>query len=702
MGLFLSVAYFSAQAPLLVWHILKSFIGIPPKETQYSFEFGGHHEGEGRPHRSNDGIPALISSTSTKSATCYEVLQDAVKKYGGDQCLGSRPLLQTVSKDRTYTEGGRQVTKKWTFFEMGKYRWLSYRDVLERVDNLGRGLVSLGLEPGNSRIAIHLETCPEWVLTAHACFSQSLTASTIYATLGEAGLVHIINEGQIPLLVTDADYLPVMARLVPKCPTLKFVVYVSTASQENIAALNNQGVSTYAFTELEQRGAGVRESVKPYPAKNGDVALVMYTSGTTGAPKGVMLTHANMVAMLGATESIVKPMGIGRTDAYVAYLPLAHVLEFILEHLMMFNGVPVGFGNPRTLTKESMHNCLGDLEELRPTLMAGVPRVWDKVRKEVLDQISKRPAWQQKLAAFFFAAKRLCLEAGVNTDLLDRVFFNNIRKAVGGRTRIILSGAAPLSSEAHWFLRAALSPIVLQGYGLTETTGFSTVMRHDQLTTGTVGAPAGTVEIKLVDAPELGYTSEDQPLPRGEVWIRGSTVTLGYFRNEEKTREAYHDGWFATGDIGQWNRDGTLSLIDRLKNLIKLSNGEYIAPERLESLFALSPYVDTIMVHADPTRDYAVALIVPARKQLLDWARKEGIEKSYEELCLTKEAEKEVHASLEVVARRENLAHADRPKRVLLLSDPWTSDNDMLTVTSKLKRASVAKRFAKEITKLYD
>jgi len=293
------------------------------------------------------------------------------------------------------------------------------------------------------------------------------------------------------------------------------------------------------------------------------------------------------------------------------------------------------------------------------------------------------------------------LKEGRKTPIFDALIFKNFSKQTGGRVRLMVSGGAPLSAHTHDFLRIAFSCPVLQGYGLTEVCGLGCCLPIEHTATERVGAPLPACEIKLVDAPALGYTSKDKPYPRGEVWFRGGIVTQGYYKLPEKTKEDFHDGWFATGDIGEWLEDGTLALIDRKKNLVKLSHGEYIAVEKLESKYHNSQFVENVCVYADGLRDYPIAIVRPNEANLIKWATERGITDSFHALVERKDVKAAVLESLQQIAKSANLKEIEVVKNVHLVSDEWTPENEMLTAALKLKRQSVIPKYRKEIDALY-
>ena len=285
---------------------------------------------------------------------------------------------------------------------------------------------------------------------------------------------------------------------------------------------------------------------------------------------------------------------VGADDRLLAYLPLAHIFEYTIEHAFMYWGMTLGYGSPRTLTDSSVRNCMGDIREFRPSLLVGVPAVWELIKKGVVAKLDSASILQRNLFWAAFATKDAMLAygvpgAGAVSNLLDQYVFRKIKEATGGRLKLCLYGGGPISKETHRFISIAICPL-LHGYGLTETCAMGAFTRPGNFTWDSLGDIPPCIEMKLVDFPEAGYLTSNI-LPQGEIWIRGDCVFGGYLENEIETRESItEDGWFKTGDIGEFDANGHVRLIDRKKNLVKTLNGEYIALEKV----SFRPYVTAI------------------------------------------------------------------------------------------------------------
>lgn len=407
---------------------------------------------------------------------------------------------------------------------------------------------------------------------------------------------------------------------------------------------------------------------------------------------------------------------LGPKDVYLAYLPLAHVLELAAECTMCAVGASIGYGTPLTLTDTSnkiKKGTRGDASELKPTLMTAVPAILDRVRDGVRKTVDAKGGLAKKLFDIAYERRLAAMEGswlgawGLEKLLWDALVFKRIQAILGGHVRDMLSGGAPLSGDTQRFINICMGTPIGQGYGLTETCAGATFSEWDDTTVGRVGPPIPNCYIKLINWEEGGYTIMDSPMPRGEIVIGGPSVTLGYFQNQAKTDEVYkvdENGmrWFYTGDIGQFHPDGCLEIVDRKKDIVKLQHGEYVSLGKVEAILVVSPYVENIMLHADPFHSYVVALIVASQTALENWAKKEGIQYTdIADLCQKQEAVKEVLLSLQKVGKSAKLERIEIPTKIKLLSEPWTPESGLVTAALKLKRENLKKRFAEDLKALY-
>jgi long-chain acyl-CoA synthetase len=544
---------------------------------------------------------------------------------------------------------------------------------------------------------------------------------TVYASLGDEALIAAINETQVSVMLVNERALNKFVKVIqPKCPSLKYLIYCTNFHSDeseqrkidyNVQSLQKVGVKSIQFEEVERLGQQLSSSQVPAVKEKAtpeSIALIMYTSGTTGEPKGVIILHRNILA---STVALNVAIGDDKTIAavYIAYLPMAHILELVAEHAMFLRGGTIAYGTPRTLTERGA-KPIGDIAAIRPGVMVGVPRVYDTVKKGALERINSGSPIVKWLFESAFKARKAALYAGRDTPLWNALVFNKFKGLMGGRMCLMVSGGAPLSIESQEFMRICFGCSVIQGYGLTETcasgciqSGYHPFKGHN------VGPPVPCCEVKLVSVPELNYTVQDKPLPRGEVLIRGTNITSGYFKRPEITKEVFQeDGWFTTGDIGQLNMNGTFTLIDRKKNLVKLAHGEYIALERLESIYGNSPFISPngIFVYADSFQDFPVAIALLQISYVRKWVKDNNLEskinvEDVDAICNNEIIHDVVFNDLKRVGKEGGLKKFEFINDVALVNDIWTPENGMLTAAMKLKRPNLVQKYGKILDRLY-
>ncbi|XP_070427220.1 long-chain-fatty-acid--CoA ligase 6 isoform X6 [Equus przewalskii] len=462
--------------------------------------------------------------------------------------------------------------------------------------------------------------------------------------------------------------------------------------QHNCKACTDQFIGVFAQNRPED--CGQRNHRVPVPPKPSDLSIVCFTSGTTGNPKGAMLTHGNVVAdfsgFLKVTEKVIFPR---QDDVLISFLPLAHMFERVIQSVVYCHGGRVGFfqGDIRLLSD--------DMKALCPTIFPVVPRLLNRMYDKIFCQ-ADTPVKRWFLE---FAAKRKQAEvrSGIirNDSIWDELFFNKIQASLGGCVRMIVTGAAPASPTVLGFLRAALGCQVYEGYGQTECTAGCTFTTPGDWTSGHVGAPLPCNHIKLVDIEELNYwTCKGE----GEICVKGPNVFKGYLKDPDRTKEALDsDGWLHTGDIGKWLPAGTLKIIDRKKHIFKLAQGEYVAPEKIENIYIRSEPVAQIYVHGDSLKAFLVGIVVPDPEVMPSWAQKRGIEGTYVELCTNRELKKAILEDMVSLGKEGGLHSFEQVKAIHIHSDMFSVQNGLLTPTLKAKRPELREYFKKQIEDLY-
>jgi long-chain acyl-CoA synthetase len=647
-----------------------------------SYEVGPAKSGEGAVRRKL-GVKELATGPFPGVTTLYENFQRGVEKFGDKNCLGTRSFEKNGTR--------------------GAYKWETYKQVNKRIRNFGAGLVGLFDLPKGARVGFYAKNSSEWVVGAESCNAYSLVGVALYDTLGEENRVFIVQQAEVLVIVTTPDLVKNVASLAKECPTLRAIIVIGELSKEQEALATGAGLEVHSFAEVEKTGEEKPVDLRlPSPD---DLAIIMYTSGTTSTPKGVLITHANLVGAIAGVCQAVMPLS--SDDVFLSYLPLAHILERASEAAMFSSGASVGFyqGDVRKLDD--------DIKTLAPTLFVGVPKVYQRVMLGIQKKVSLSGPVARFLFYTAFAIQQKAIESGFTIGLLNKVVFAKVQEGLGGRLRQALSGGAPLSAECHEFIRICFGCPIMQGYGLTETCGGTAVTPYAMPNPyGRAGVPIASCEVKLVDTGN--YKSSSNP-PRGEVCVSGPCVTKGYYKMEEKTREDFReeeDGrvWFHTGDVGQWNEDGSLSVIGRTKDIFKLDGGEYIAPERLETIFAGSKYIGNIFIYGDSTKSAIVAIVVPEPIAAKHWATEQGLKYKDEDfsaagvpedLCANEQFKKAIVEDLSKVATTAKLNRFEYVTSLFLSPDLWTPESGLVTAALKNKRPSLQETFQSQINDLY-
>ncbi|KFV54069.1 long-chain-fatty-acid--CoA ligase 4 isoform X1 [Gavia stellata] len=653
----------------------------------------------GSPYRSVTHLDSLANINIPGADTLDKLFDHALAKFGKKDCLGTREIL---SEENEMQPNGK-VFKKLI---LGTYRWLSYEEVNEKVNRLGSGLTALGLTP-KSTVVIFCETRAEWMIAALTCFKYNFPLVTLYATLGEEAVTYGLNECGASYLVTSVELLESKLKTaLQQVSCLKHIIYVDKKTINKSEYPEN--VEIHSMQTIEELGAKPENSSilpsRPVPT---DLALVMYTSGSTGRPKGVMMMHKNLIA--GMTGQCERIPGLGPKDTYIGYLPLAHVLELTAEISCLTYGCRIGYSSPLTLSDQSSKikkGSKGDCTVLKPTLVAAVPEIMDRIYKNVMSKVQEMNYIQRTLFKIGYDYKLEQIKRGYDAPLCNVLLFKKVKALLGGNVRMMLSGGAPLSPQTQRFMNVCFCCPVGQGYGLTETCGAGTITEAADYSTGRVGAPLICCEIKLRDWQEGGYTNKDKPNPRGEIIIGGPNVSMGYFKNEEKTTEEFSidengQRWFCTGDIGEFHPDGCLQIIDRKKDLVKLQAGEYVSLGKVEAALKNCPLIDNICAYAKSDQSYVISFVVPNQKKLTALAEQKGIGGTWVDICNHPTMEAEILQEIKEVANKMKLERFEIPIKVRLSPEPWTPETGLVTDAFKLKRKELKNHYLNDIERMY-
>ncbi|CDO97106.1 unnamed protein product [Coffea canephora] len=590
--------------------------------------------------------------------------------------------------------GRRQVTDG----KAGSYAWLNYEEVYSTTLKIGSAIRRRGVNPGD-RCGIYGANCPEWIMAMQACSSQAITYVPLYDTLGPNAVEFIINHAEVSIAFVQESKMPAILKCLARCNShLKTIVSFGKISSRQKEEAEELNVTCFSWDEFALLGFSDHDLP---PKQKTNICTIMYTSGTTGDPKGVILNNGAIIAeVLSIHQLLMETDKVGtEDDTYFSFLPLAHIYDQIIETYCIYRGCSIGFwqGDIRYL--------IDDLLELKPTMFSGVPRVYDRIYTGIMEKISAGGTIRKILFDFAYDYKLKNLQKGLRQDeaapLLDKLVFDKIKQGFGGKVRIMFSGAAPLPKHVEEFLRVTCCCVLSQGYGLTEScSGCFTSITNVMSMMGTVGVPITTIEARLESVPELGYDALAD-VPRGEICLRGKTLFSGYHKRQDLTSDVLVDGWFHTGDIGELQHNGTMKIIDRKKNIFKLSQGEYVAVESLESTYSRCPLVTSIWVYGNSFESFLVAVVVPERKALEDWAVQHLQDGDFKSLCNSIKARKYVLDELNNTAKKHQLRGFEMLKAVHLEPVPFDFERDLITPTFKLKRPQLLKHYKDRIDQLY-
>ncbi|KAM3255843.1 hypothetical protein ACQJBY_048802 [Aegilops geniculata] len=575
---------------------------------------------------------------------------------------------------------------------VGDYKWMTYGEASTSRTAIGSGLIYHGISEG-ARIGLYFINRPEWIIIDHACAAYSYVSVPLYDTLGPDAVQFIVNHATVEAIFCVPQTLSTLLSFLTQMPCVRLIVVVGGDNANTPSTTAAAGVEIITYSRLHSQGKMSSQIYRP--PKPEDVATICYTSGTTGTPKGAVLSHENLIANVAGSSLGVK---FYPSDVYISYLPLAHIYERANQIALLHYGVAIGFYQGDNL------KLMDDLAALRPTVFASVPRLYNRIYSAITNAVKDSGGLKERLFRTAYNAKRQALMNGRNpSPMWDKLVFNKIKARLGGRVRLMTSGASPLSADVMEFLRICFGGEVLEGYGMTETSCVITTMDIGDKLIGHVGSPNPSCEVKLVDVPEMNYTCEDQPYPRGEICVRGPTIFRGYYKDEVQTRDVIdNDGWLHTGDIGLWLPGGRLKIIDRKKNIFKLAQGEYIAPEKIENVYAKCKFIAQCFIYGDSFNSFLVAIVAVEPDVLKAWAASQGIQsEDLRQLCADPRAKAAVLADMDSIGKEAQLRGFEFAKAVTLVAEPFTVENGLLTPTFKVKRPQAKAYFAKELADMY-
>ena len=556
-----------------------------------------------------------------------------------------------------------------------KYTWITYEEANKNILNFSRGLNVLNLcpkidienEDSFRLLGIYSKNRPEWLLSYFAAARDSITIVTVYDTLGDVALEYIFNQTKLTTLVIEAKVLKKIINLAKdgKSGQIKNLIVLDKNEDEpSCEELKKLDFNIYTWEEVAKEGEEKGKDIELHLPGPDSIMTINYTSGTTGNPKGAKVSHNSVIL----NTDVIEMLGLflkEESDIYLSFLPLAHIMETLIMAVLVSRGIPIGFYNG------DAKKLMEDAQILHPTAMCGVPRIFQRVYEGINDQLKKYPALLRKI---FYKAMELKMkdlkEKGILTNILwDNIAFKKVREFLGGRMRFMLIGSAPMDGYVLNFLRCALSCEIVEGYGQTEDAAGILLTKTYDPVTGHLGGPGYSTELKLVDVPDLDYKSTDVDpetgkwRPRGELCVRGPILFKGYLNLPDKTKEALdEDGWLHSGDVATIipEHGNAFRIIDRVKNMFKLQQGEYIAPEKIENKLSDCKYIEQLFIYGDSLQSYLVGVLYPKQKDVIDFLQKKGINATkenykdyFEDPDLIKDILTEINIIVEVMILRD-------------------------------------------------
>ncbi|MBL95280.1 MAG: Long-chain-fatty-acid--CoA ligase FadD15 [Alphaproteobacteria bacterium MarineAlpha3_Bin5] len=563
----------------------------------------------------------------------------------------------------------------------GLYVPISWHETKERVLSLSRGLIYQGVAPGD-RVILASENRPAWMISELAILSIGAIAVPTYTTNTEDDYRHILhNSGAKGGIVSTTNLYKKLVPPASEAPDFRFLICMEAPEPQFIS-----DVQVISQNNVLESGAKIDKDILSITNQwqRIDTACIIYTSGTGGAPKGVVLSHGAILHNCAGARDALEELGLGH-EIFLSFLPLSHSYEHMAGQFF-----PISIG-AEVYYAEGIETLSKNMLEARPTIMTAVPRLYESMHQRITNGLDK--AGVLKKALFFKTLKlgnkkqklgKLGFMDCATNFLLDRLVRNSVRKRFGGRLKALVSGGAPLNPEIGFFF-TSLGLRILQGYGQTESAPLISVNRPNKIKMNTVGPPVLATEVRIADD--------------GEILVRGELVMQGYWRNQAATSEVLVNGWLHTGDVGHLDEDGYLVITDRKKDIIVNSGGDNIAPQKIEGFLCLQPEIDQAMVYGDK-HPHLVSVIVPNESWLAGW-----VENNQKNGCLTDLVDDpDFYKALNAVVDRVNakLSNIEKIRRFVIAKEAFTINNKLMTPTMKVRRHMVVKHYGEKLERLYN
>ena len=693
-------------------------------DNSHPFQYGvfitDKKEGETPILRRPDSVKALANKNIIDRYTQLECVEYYINLRPNSKFLGTREYFPKEKKYGEYTwKSWSEVYDLSKLFLYGITKFNLCPEILVK-DEL------LGGEKNMRFMGIYSKNREEWIVGSFGCQMDSIIIVPLYDTLGMKSIEYILNQTEMTTIILERKKLENILKLKEedKLNKVKNIIYLKSDEEvkdfeENKEKLIKLGLNVISYETIISTGKKCLEEKekeiieKKYrKVRPEDIFLICYTSGTIDNPKGAMITARS----LSLATNVIMTIGyhLSGIDRILSFLPLAHIMEQIMFTINITYGTQTGFYSGDT------NRLIEDMRVLQPTYFSAVPRVYEKIYKSIMDNISSKGPFVKKLfdAALNIKIKNYEKYGKLTHLLFDSIFFNKIRNSFGGKLCWILSGGAGLRPEIFQGLKVMLQAAFVQGYGQTENAGSALLNSIYDTIPGTTGGVQNTTELKLVDLPEYGYFSTDvNPLtsvnePRGEICFRGETVFKGYFKNIKETNKIIDkDGWFHSGDVGVilTNNGNSIKTIDRIKSLFKLNQGEFLAPERIQIILSNSKYINQIFIHGESLYSFAVALVFPELKECIKFLKenKKLGDIDYDKINLNdlsknKIMEKEIVKDCDIIGRKQDLKGFELPKKIRIITEPFSLQNNLITPTLKLKGRNIQMKYKGLIKEMYN
>ena len=673
--------------------------------------------------------PILVRPDSTKGLSNINYIDRYTQLGCVEYYIEHRPNSNFLG-----TREYNPIEKKY-----GKYIWKSWNQIYDLSKIFLYGITKYNLCPEISVddeilgkdvkmrfLGIYSRNREEWIVGSFGCQMDSITIVTLYDTLGTNSIEFIFKQTELTTILAEEKNLETILKIKEenKLGKVKHIIYLHcNEEKENLEQAKKKliklGLNLISYETIMETGKKCIEEKdqnileKKYKkVLPDDIFLICYTSGTMDNPKGAMITTRSLTL----ATNVMYTIGYHfcGDDKILSFLPLAHIMEQLIFTVCLMYGTQTGFssGNTKWL--------LEDIQALQPTYFFAVPRVYEKIYQTIMNNINKKGFFIKKIFDKALEIKINNYEkyGKLSHAFFDPIFFNKTRNLFGGKMIWMLSGGAALQREILQGLKVMVGCPLVQGYGQTENAGSALLNSIYDTSSGTTGGVQNTTELKLVDLPEFNYLSTDinpetgVPEPRGEICFRGDTVFKGYFKNINETNKIFDkDGWFHSGDVGVilTQNGNSIKIIDRAKNLFKLSQGEYVAPDKVQIILINSKYINQIFLYGESQYSYSIALVYPELNECIKFLKDNkrmgeiNYDKlNYNDLCGNKIMEDEIVKDCDIVGRKFDLKGFEIPKKIRIISEAFSLENNLMTPTLKLKSKNIKNKYSVDIKNLYE